>query len=217
MITAAEPEEVAGEEPASDEVREAAEKVFAETEIEEDVVAEPVTAGEVEPAAEVVTKDCPDCGRPMLLKEDRFGKYWYCSGHPECRHSESYEEESGSPMACPLCNIGNVVTKRTPIGKTFFVCPEPDCEFMAWAKPHIVPCRVCDSPYLVEKKNPSGKPYLRCPRAGCNYMQPLPGNDTDWLPEKAPEKKKVRVRRVAKGAKSKGKIRKVRVVRKKKG
>ncbi len=209
----------------SAEAAQAAEKIFAEAQVEEETSLKDPAQQEapeaITPAtAKGPTKDCPDCARPMLLKEDRFGKYWYCSGHPECRHSESFEKEgAGMQMLCPLCNIGNVVTKHTPTGKLFYVCPEQDCEFMAWAKPLALPCRVCNSPYLVEKKNIGGRAYLRCPRAGCNYMQPLPGDDNPeaLLPSAQPKKKKkVRVRRVKGGAKSSGGKRKVRVVRRKK-
>jgi len=165
------------------------------------------------------SKPCPDCGRPLLLKEDRFGKFWYCSGHPECRHSESYGKEGVAEMFCPLCRKGNVVSKHTPTGKLFYVCPEQDCEFMAWAKPHSIPCSVCDSPFLVEKKVLSGKAILRCPRAGCNYMQPLAGGTegVEAAAAEQPARKKVLVRRVGKGASSAGgPVRKVRIVRKKK-
>ncbi len=180
----------------------------------------PLPAPEVAPAGP--TKPCPDCGRPLLLKEDRFGKYWFCSGHPECRHSESYAKESEPAMRCPLCQIGTIVSKHTPTGKPFYVCPEPDCEFMAWSRPHAISCPVCGSPFLVEKKNLAGKTSLRCPRAGCHHVQPLPGA-TDLAGEAAapgdagqpPVKKKVLVRRV-KGGGTTGGVRKVRLVRRKK-
>lgn len=167
------------------------------------------------PAAGPV-KPCPECGRPLLLKEDRFGKYWSCSGHPDCRHSESHEKETALAMACPLCQVGSVVTKRTPTGKLFYVCPEQNCEFMAWSKPFPLACQVCDSPFLVEKKNLAGKVFLRCPRAGCNFMQPLPGDEDvgGLLASDQPKKKKVLVRRVKGGGSGGG--RKVRVVRRKK-
>lgn len=198
----------------------AGQAVFAEA------ATEPVAAEPPHPVAAVVpvgpSKPCPDCGRPLLLKEDRFGKYWFCSGHPECRHSESYGKEEGVSLLCPLCQTGNIVSKHTPTGKPFYVCPEPDCEFMAWAKPHAIPCQVCDSPFLVEKKNLAGKISLRCPRAGCNYTQPFAGEEdiapaagTPAAPGQAPVKKKVLVRRVKGGAPAAGGVRKVRVVRRK--
>ena len=155
----------------------------------------------------------------MLLKEDRFGKFWDCSGFPGCRHSEAVGDHGDQQMACPVCSGGQVVNKRTPTGKTFYVCLDADCEFMAWSRPHHIPCQVCDSPYLVEKKTLGGKSQLRCPRAGCNYTRNLDGAVGSDGPEApAPPKKKVRrVRRVAKGSsglKSGGK-RRVRVVRRK--
>ena len=163
-------------------------------------------------------KPCPDCGRVLLLKEDRFGKYWYCSGHPECRHSESYEEEGGPSLLCPVCQTGTVVTKHTPTGKIFYVCPEQDCEFMAWSKPHAIACQLCDSPFLVEKKSLDGRTSLRCPRAGCTFSRPLSGGGSaEQESAEAPRKKKVLVRRVAPGSGgSGGATKKVRIVRRKK-
>jgi len=203
------------EQVASPELSAATEKMFAEaaTSIDEPT---PPAAG-VSPAATEPVKACPDCGRPLLLKEDRFGKYWYCSGHPECRHSESYEKDGGAGLLCPVCQIGTVVTKHTPTGKLFYVCPEQDCEFMAWSKPHAIPCQVCDSPFLVEKKNLDGRLSLRCPRAGCTFTRPLSGVGGGSEPVAAPVKKKVLVRRVAPGSGGAGgATKKVRIVRRKK-
>ncbi|MCK5438108.1 MAG: topoisomerase DNA-binding C4 zinc finger domain-containing protein, partial [Desulfobulbaceae bacterium] len=191
---------------------------------------------------QVTKKDCPLCSRPMLLKKDRYGKFWSCSGFPACRHAESYQEREGMEMTCPVCNEKQVISKRTPTGRTFYVCPDQECEFMAWSKPHIQPCKVCNSPFLVEKQTVNGKTVLRCPRAGCNYMEPMPGDDgmdlvdariqDDYEVNDAPvddigspadvapapkKKKKVRVRRSVKGSSSasSGGRKKVRIVRRK--
>lgn len=213
----------ATEEVLSSELAAATEKMFAEAEgaIDESFTpsAGPETSSLVEPAPAMSEpgKPCPDCGRPLLLKEDRFGKYWYCSGHPQCRHSESYEKDSGPSLLCPVCRTGTVVTKHTPTGKIFYVCPEQDCEFMAWSKPHAIVCPVCDSPFLVEKKTLGGKLSLRCPKAGCTYARPLAGSgDMHQDPGQAPLKRKVLVRRVASGSKGAGgATKKVRIVRRK--
>lgn len=178
----------------------------------------PPVPGPAAPAVDEESRECPDCGRPLLLKEDRFGKYWACSGYPQCRHSEAYLPEGGpSAMLCPLCLVGTVVTKRTPTGKAFYVCPEQECEFMAWARPHAIPCQICGSPFLVESRSRSGKTVLRCPRAGCSYQRPLPDGLGGQGDEPAPARavRKVLVRRVAGGPGSGG-VRKVRVVRRKK-
>ena len=185
----------------SSELAAAREKMFAEADtLSEELISPAVKAESM--AADPV-KICPACDRPLLLKEDRFGKYWYCSGHPECRHSESYEKDDGPELPCPVCRIGGVVTKHTPTGKIFYVCPEQDCEFMAWSRPHAIACQVCDSPFLVEKKNLDGRVSLRCPRAGCTFTQSLPpgkGGAEQKTAVEAPLKKKVLVRRVAPGS-----------------
>lgn len=209
--------ESASDETVSPELAIATEKMFAEaaTLIDAPSPALPSGSAAAEPA-----KMCPACSRPLLLKEDRFGKYWYCSGHPECRHSESYEKNDGPELPCPLCRIGGVITKHTPTGKIFYVCPEQDCEFMAWARPHAIACQVCDSPFLVEKNNPDGRVFLRCPKAGCTFTRPLPGQGgvEQRAAVEAPLKKKVLVRRVVSGsAGAGGGTKKVRIVRRVKG
>jgi DNA topoisomerase-1 len=215
-------EPAAAEQVASPELAAATEKMFAEAPASMDEPPPPA-AGPLSPVVEAgpagvePVKTCPDCGRPLWLKEDRFGKYWYCSGHPECRYSASYEKDGGPGLLCPVCRTGTVVTKHTPTGKIFYVCPEQDCEFMAWSKPHAIACQVCDSPFLVEKKNLDGRLSLRCPRAGCTFTRPLAGGGgAEQEPVGAPLKKKVLVRRVAPGSGGAGgATKKVRIVRRK--
>ncbi|MBU4119040.1 MAG: hypothetical protein KJ555_09780, partial [Proteobacteria bacterium] len=101
-------------------------------------------------------------------------------------------------------------------GKIFYVCPEQDCEFMAWSKPHALACQVCDSPFLVEKKSLDGRVSLRCPKAGCTYARPVSGSGgAGQEAVGAPVKKKVLVRRVTPGGGGGG-TKKVRIVRRKK-
>ncbi|NOX25532.1 MAG: hypothetical protein GXP59_05360, partial [Deltaproteobacteria bacterium] len=161
------------------------------------------------------SKQCQVCGKPMQLKQDRFGKFWSCSAFPKCRHSEVYNEIDALNMLCPLCGEAKVIQQRMPTGKTMYLCPGADCEFMAWARPYKIPCQICDSPYLVQKKYPNGAVELRCPKAGCNYKLPLPGSGNAAVPtaSETPKKKKVRVRRVPRGT---GTGKKVRVVRRRK-
>ncbi len=140
----------------------------------------------------VATKPCPECGRAMILKGDRFGKYWACTGIPACRYTEgAIKEDDAEAIACPLCHQGQLGVKRTPTGKNMYVCTRSTCEFMAWSRPHPIHCPLCSSPFLVEKKVLSGKSILRCPKAGCNYSQGKDGSE----PEVPVKKKKVVVRR----------------------
>jgi len=114
------------------------------------------TGREQPPVSELIateqSKNCPVCGSSMLLKKDSFGKFWFCAAFPSCRHTENYSEATALELLCPLCGTARLIEKRTPAGRSFYVCPAADCEFMAWSRPHDVPCQVCGSPYLVEKK-----------------------------------------------------------------
>ncbi|MFW8601049.1 DNA topoisomerase [Desulfobacterota bacterium M19] len=159
------------------------------------------------------SKNCPVCGASMLLKKDSFGKFWSCAAFPACRHTENYSEAAALDILCPLCGTARLLEQRTPAGKSFYVCPAADCGFMAWSRPHDVPCQVCGSPYLVEKKGAGGRLTLRCPRAECDYTVPLSGGENlSSPPVYKKNKKKLRVRRVAKGSARK----RVRVVHRKK-
>lgn len=109
------------------------------------------------------------------------------------------QEGESSGMQCPVCQKVNIINKRTPTGRDFYVCPSNECEFLAWAKPHAVTCQVCHSPFLVEKRNIRGQSLLRCPRAGCNYMEPMDGGEIDT--SSPMQGKKRLVRRVKKGGK----------------
>ncbi|MBU0481842.1 MAG: topoisomerase DNA-binding C4 zinc finger domain-containing protein [Proteobacteria bacterium] len=172
----------------------------------------------VEDATEQESRVCPVCSSSMILKEDRFGRFWSCSGFPSCRHSESFEKSVGADLDCPLCATGKIVSKITPTGKPFYVCPEADCEFMAWSRPHRQSCASCGSPFLVEKKVAGGGIILRCPRAGCGYSTSAAGEGVSGGGSGLPgNKRKVRVRRVSKGVAPAGggAKRKVRIIRRK--
>ncbi|MBU4260311.1 MAG: topoisomerase DNA-binding C4 zinc finger domain-containing protein [Proteobacteria bacterium] len=152
------------------------------------------------PAEAPQGRSCPDCGKPLMLKSDRFGRYLVCSGYPACRHAESYEPgQQKMDLPCPLCGQESLVVKRTPTGKELYVCPGEGCEFMAWSRPHAVTCPGCGFPFLVEKKTAAGRTVLRCPRAGCSYQQTLDGAQMEGEGAKAlqPARKKVLVRRSA--------------------
>ncbi|MDA3835527.1 MAG: DNA topoisomerase, partial [Spirochaetales bacterium] len=176
-----------------------------EAEVDSSPVVEPVELSGVE------TKVCPECGRDMVLKDDRFGKFWACTGLPACHHSEPYSEKKkgakGQP--CPACKRGELSANRTPAGKDMYVCNDPTCDFMAWSKPYGIDCPLCGSSFLIEKKDRMGNVHLRCPMAGCSYVHG--GDSVDAVA--APKKKMVRVRR-KKASSAGGKIR--RVVRRKK-
>ncbi len=80
---------------------------------------------------------CEKCGKPMVVKQSRFGKFLACSGFPECKNTKSLKQppkEIG--MKCPKCQIGDIIVKRTKRGKIFYGCSRyPECDFASWSKP----------------------------------------------------------------------------------
>ena len=117
----------------------------------------------VEIKDEEAGKDCPECGKPMLIKHGRFGKFMACSGFPDCRHTESLNEEAG--VQCPLCG-GDIIILRSKKGRRFYGCSKyPDCQFRSWNKPTGTKCPECGQG-LVEKPGKNGLLAV-CPN--CKY------------------------------------------------
>lgn len=114
-----------------------------------------------EPAGEV----CEKCGRPMVIKRGRYGRFIACSGYPECKNTKPLLEKTGA--VCPRCG-GDIVQRRSRQGRVFYGCSNyPSCDFTTWGKP--VPdskCPVCGS-FLVESGGKS-KSY-RCADPNCSY------------------------------------------------
>ncbi|MEZ4530584.1 MAG: type I DNA topoisomerase [Thermomicrobiales bacterium] len=110
-----------------------------------------------EPAGE----DCEQCGRPMVIKMGKFGKFMACSGFPECRNSKPLLTKIG--MTCPTCHEGEVVERRSKKGRTFYGCSRyPDCDFVTWNKPVETKCPRCGS--HMEQVGKQGN--LKCPACG---------------------------------------------------
>jgi DNA topoisomerase-1 len=84
---------------------------------------------------------CDRCGRNMVIKHGKYGKFLACPGFPECRNTKPLLEKAGVP--CPECG-GDIVIKRTKKGRTFYGCANyPDCDFMTWNKPLAEKCKEC--------------------------------------------------------------------------
>ncbi|NLF46083.1 MAG: type I DNA topoisomerase [Syntrophomonadaceae bacterium] len=112
-------------------------------------------------------KDCPDCGKPLLIKHGRFGKFMACSGFPECRYTESINEDIG--VACPVCGQP-VVALKSKKGRQFYGCKGyPECSFRSWYKPTGEKCPQC-SDAMVEVPNKSGQNKITCQNKECKYQ-----------------------------------------------
>ncbi len=107
---------------------------------------------------------CEECGRNMVIKYGRYGKFLACPGFPECRNTKPLFEEAG--VNCPVCG-GKVLVKKTKKGRRYYGCENnPDCSLMLWNKPTGEKCPKCGSP-LVEKG--TKKVRISCSNAECNY------------------------------------------------
>ena len=85
---------------------------------------------------EPTDKICPECGKPIVIKLGRFGKFYACTGFPDCKHTEKILEKID--MKCPLCVEGEVIVKHTRGKKIFYGCSRyPDCKYASWVNPKL--------------------------------------------------------------------------------
>ena len=106
---------------------------------------------------------CEKCGRKMVVKVGRFGKFLACPGFPECRNAKPLVTKTTAK--CPLCG-GDVIEKKTKRGTPFYGCSNyPECNFMTWDTPTDVKCPKCSKSLFRKKGN-----ILYCPDTeGCGY------------------------------------------------
>ena len=113
-------------------------------------VAAPKPTGEV----------CPQCGKPLVLRQGSYGEFVSCSGYPKCKYVKQNLIEG---LKCPKCGTGDVAERKARRGNIFWGCTNyPKCDFTSNLKPVAQKCPQCGSPYLVEKTLRSGI-YLECP------------------------------------------------------
>jgi len=130
--------------------------------------------GDVQPVEretpEESTESCEKCGKPMVYKNGRFGKFLACSGYPQCKNIRA--ETTG--VACPEqgCD-GEITRKVSKRGRVFYGCNRfPKCKFALWDKPVSTPCPQCKAPFLLEKLTKSGN-RLQCNNKECGYSKPM--------------------------------------------
>lgn len=105
---------------------------------------------------------CDKCGRNMIIKSSRFGKFLACPGYPECKNTKPLVLETKA--TCPVCG-GKVIEKKTKKGYAFYGCGNyPECNFMTWDKPTDETCPQCGK-YLFKKKGG----MLSCLNEGCGF------------------------------------------------
>lgn len=107
---------------------------------------------------------CEKCGRHMVIKNGRFGKFLACPGYPECKNTKKIVTET--PGECPLCG-SKILLKKSKTGKVYYGCEHnPSCNFMSWDEPISEKCPTCGKS-LLRKKGKNAKIY--CSNPDCNY------------------------------------------------
>ncbi len=116
---------------------------------------------------------CPNCGRLLVERSGRFGKFLGCPGYPECKHIHK-EAPKGTGVTCPECKEGEMVEKKSKKGP-FYACNRyPDCKFALPSKPITRPCPQCAS-ILIEKGFKNRITGVRCTNKECGYSETFEG------------------------------------------
>ena len=106
---------------------------------------------------------CEKCGRPMVIKSGRYGKFVACSGFPECRNAHPLVKDTGG--LCPL-DGGHMLVRKSSKGRVYYGCSNyPKCNYMTWDEPVPERCPQCGST-LFKKKG-----QLYCAKEGCGFVK----------------------------------------------
>lgn len=129
---------------------------------------------EIEIQDEVSDEICEKCGKHLVYKMGRFGKFLACSGFPDCRNTKPIIKDIG--VTCPTCHTGKIVERRSKKGRVFYGCDQyPTCDFVSWDKPVNKPCPVCSS-MMIEKRSKNGI-SIQCTK--CDHKEEVNEDQND--------------------------------------
>ena len=146
--------------------------------------------GHVELPVEVSDVQCELCGRMMVVKQGRYGKFLACPGFPECRNTKPLLKDTG--VKCPKCG-GSIVERRTKRGRSFYGCKNyPECDYVTWDQPQKETCEKCGS-FLLKHHYKNGRALLYCSNDACETRIDHPINkELEKIREKAKAKAEAR-------------------------
>ena len=108
---------------------------------------------------------CEKCGKPMVIKSGRYGKFLACSGFPDCKNTRPLVKDTGG--LCPLCG-GHMLQRKSAKGRIYYGCGNfPTCKFMTWDEPVSETCPNCGAT-LFKKRG-----TLYCAKEGCGFSKPV--------------------------------------------
>lgn len=125
-------------------------------------------------------RDCPECGRPLVIKHGRFGKFIACTGYPDCKYTESIKYPTG--VKCPKCGK-DILRLQSRKGMTYYRCEGyPDCDTYYFDKPVNRKCPECGS--IMLERNGRSHMYI-CSNEKCRYKEQVEERSENDLKEQA--------------------------------
>jgi len=125
------------------------------------------STSKVEIPVDVSDVVCDKCGRTMIIKSGRFGKFLACPGFPECKNTKPLVDEAG--VKCPKC-AGKVIIRKTKKGRKYLGCENfPKCDFMTWDMASDKVCPKCSS-FMTQKTKGKTITY-KCANSECDYTE----------------------------------------------
>jgi DNA topoisomerase-1 len=151
---------------------------------------------------------CELCGRKMVVKTGRFGKFLACPGYPECKNTKPLVERM--PGRCPKCGSG-ILKRKSKKGYAYYACERgAECGFMTWDVPTAEDCPECGQTLFKKSGKGRMKPFCineKCPRFlpedQRGYYKKKAAEDGETAPEEKPAAKKAATKAPAKKAAAK--------------
>ena len=117
---------------------------------------------------EVTEEICEECGRNMVVKIGRFGKFLACPGFPDCKNTKPIVEKM--PGRCPKCG-STILKRKSKRGFAYYGCERgAECGFMTWDVPTAEDCTVCGQTLF--KKSGRGRQKTFCVNESCTNFLP---------------------------------------------
>lgn len=140
-----------------------------------------IAAKEMQPVAIPSGQMCEECGSEYLIKSGRFGEFLACSKYPECKSTKPLIKKIG--MKCPTCTEGDVIEKKSRMGKVFYGCDrwskdETGCTFTSWDQPTETKCPKCTT-MMVIKRSKAGRNFMLCTNLECKHIANIPKKKKD--------------------------------------
>lgn len=117
---------------------------------------------------ETIDEVCPNCGKPMAIRNGRFGRFIACTDYPACKTTKKIT----TGVKCPACGVGEFTERKSTKGKVYYSCNNyPKCRNVVWDKPVNKPCPQCGASFTVVKSKRQNGDLLACANKECGWIQ----------------------------------------------